>query len=149
MDDREAKCLHQGYWDELIQDCLEIKILATEDPRFPNPTTIMKSELQSLREFFETTDLQNVDPLNWWRDYSKFSHLGPFVRMFLEVPASSTPSERAFSDAGLVYNTRNPQLELDKVEKIVFIRENMKHLPKDPEEIMKLVLSCRQLPNEE
>jgi len=47
------------------------------------------------------------------------------VKRRLCVPATSVPSERVFSKAGMVLNNKRTRLTTDKVEKIIFIQSNM------------------------
>ena len=43
------------------------------------------------------------DPFAWWRgNASRFPHLAIVVCRYLAIPATSTPSERVFSVAGIV-----------------------------------------------
>ena len=44
-------------------------------------------------------------PLQWWKmNSSRYNLLVPLVERYLSVPATSTPSERIFSRAGLIAN---------------------------------------------
>lgn len=66
------------------------------------------------------------DPLKWWSDRKKiYPRLYEMVLRRLCVPATSVPSERVFSKAGLVLNTRRTRLTTDKIEKILFIQSNI------------------------
>jgi len=40
-------------------------------------------------------------------------------------PATSVPSERLFSGAGLIYSDRLSRLAAEKAEKLLFLRTNM------------------------
>ena len=66
------------------------------------------------------------DPLKWWSDRQKlYPRLYEMVLRRLCVPATSVPSERVFSKAGLVLNAKRTRLTTDKVETILFIQSNL------------------------
>jgi len=66
------------------------------------------------------------DPLKWWSDRKLlYPRLYEMVKRRLCVPATSVPSERVFSKAGMVLNNKRTRLTTDKVEKIIFIQSNM------------------------
>jgi len=66
------------------------------------------------------------DLLKWWSDRQKlYPRLYEMVLRRICVPATSVPSERVFSKAGLVLNAKRPRLTTDKVEKILFIQSNI------------------------
>ena len=53
----------------------------------------------------EKTVKRNSNPLSWWRENDKrFPQLSKVARCLLNIPATSTPSERVFSVAGLTVN---------------------------------------------
>ena len=62
------------------------------------------------------------DPLAWWKMHE---HTLPFLaklaRKTLNVPASSAPSERVFSSAGIYVSKRRARLRSDIVEATVFL----------------------------
>ena len=59
--------------------------------------------------------------------------------MYLSRPATSCSSERAFKSAGIIYNEERASLNTETVERIVFIKENIHLLPKENEELTKLI----------
>ena len=53
----------------------------------------------------EKTVKRKSNPLHWWRENDKrFPQLSKVARCLLNIPATSTPSERVFSVAGLTVN---------------------------------------------
>lgn len=67
------------------------------------------------------------DPLQWWKQKSsKYPTLVQLARQYLAVPATSVPSERAFSAAGHIANERRSSCLLpDSVTMLVFLAENL------------------------
>ncbi|XP_016661483.1 zinc finger BED domain-containing protein 1-like [Acyrthosiphon pisum] len=66
------------------------------------------------------------DPLKWWSERKLlYPRLYEMVKRRLGVPATSVPSERVFSKAGMVLNSKRTRLTTEKVEKIIFIQSNM------------------------
>jgi len=62
------------------------------------------------------------DPLCWWKmNGSHFSHLELLARMYLTIPATSTPSERVFSVAGIVVDKRRSALTPEMIDALVFL----------------------------
>jgi hypothetical protein len=65
------------------------------------------------------------DPLAWWkRKEALFPRLARLARKYLALPASSAPSERIFSKMNAVVDKRRASLDSDRVERLVFIKEN-------------------------
>jgi len=68
---------------------------------------------------------EELDPLKWWRDKK---HLYPNVakcaRLWLSVPATSTPSERVFSICSVVDTAKRNRLKGKSIENQVFIHNN-------------------------
>ena len=51
--------------------------------------------------------------------------------MYLNRPATSCSSERAFKSTGFIFNEERSRLHTNNVERLVFIRENMHILPSE------------------
>jgi len=63
--------------------------------------------------------------LNWWKqNYSRYPFLVTLVHKYLSVPATSVPSERAFSRAGHIINDQWACLLPQNVNMLVFLAEN-------------------------
>ena len=66
------------------------------------------------------------DPLHWWKNNSfKYTYLSRVAKRLLCVPASSVPSERIFSLAGIVLAKQRANLAPENVDKILFLNKNM------------------------
>ncbi len=64
-------------------------------------------------------------PLLWWKtNQTRFPILSKLARMYLAIPATSTPSERLFSEAGNVMTIKRTQLAPNTLENLVFCKKN-------------------------
>ena len=60
---------------------------------------------------------RQLDPLKWWSERMLlYPRLFEMVKRRLCVPATSVPSERVFSKAG-IFNSKRTRLTTEKVEK--------------------------------
>ncbi|KAL3048788.1 hypothetical protein OYC64_008294 [Pagothenia borchgrevinki] len=67
----------------------------------------------------------HLDPLDWWRvNETKYERLAQLARSYLCVPATSVPSERVFSAAGLILNRLRSCLHPDHVDQLIFLNNN-------------------------
>ena len=74
----------------------------------------------------DMNDLKASDPLEWWREHAiDFPNVWKQAEKHLAVPATSAPSERAFSTAGNLITMRRCRLKPDLVEDCVLVNENM------------------------
>ena len=72
------------------------------------------------------------NPLDWWKDHkSKFPFLINTVKTIFCIPATSVPSERAFSTAGNIVTKKRNRLVPQKVEMFSFFKQNFKYIPKN------------------
>ena len=124
--------------DKNVKDAAWAGIIADNRPvlkeksLYPQDLDFYEQEVLKLKKFFENADLtqisKQVDCLNWWKNYKSSTILPSIARRYLCIPATSTSSERAFSDAGFIYNKRRAALDEDTVEMLVFIRENWEYV---------------------
>ena len=64
-------------------------------------------------------------PLLWWKtNKTRFPVLSKLARKYLAIPATSTPSERLFSEAGNVMTIKRTQLAPNTLENLVFCKKN-------------------------
>lgn len=92
----------------------------------PKPTLqLVKEEVTS----YIAVDGISLDsnPLPWWRkNESTYPHVAMLAKLYLAAPATSVPSERVFSTAGDIVNASRSALSTDNVDKLIFLKKNMK-----------------------
>ena len=65
------------------------------------------------------------NPLLWWKgNNDRFPRLAILARRYLCIPATSVPSERVFSEAGLVVNRLRTRLTPEHVDMLIFMNKN-------------------------
>ena len=75
----------------------------------------------------------DANPLIWWKEHAiDYKYLAPFARAILAIPASSAPSERVFSIAGLTLTSNRGRLDSGVVEDIVFLKGCYKFMDSNP-----------------
>lgn len=90
-----------------------------------NVTSSTDRELQQYRCISTASD----DLLQWWkRQADTFPKLSLLAQGILAVPATSAPSERVFSTAGLVLQAKRSSLAPENVNKIIFVHDNAHYL---------------------
>ena len=73
----------------------------------------------------EWKELKNHDPLKWWKiNHHKFPHLWELAEEYLAIPATSAPSERAFSSSGNILTQKRCRLGARLVDDGVILKEN-------------------------
>ena len=67
----------------------------------------------------------NQCPFNWWLNKKdKYPILAKLARIHLAIPATSTPSERLFSDAGNLLSTKRTRINSELFKSIMFLKRN-------------------------
>lgn len=65
------------------------------------------------------------DPLEWWKNHeSQFPILASLARLYLAIQATSAPSERQFSVASRVINTKRSSLDPHTAGMQMFVSQN-------------------------
>ncbi|XP_073962367.1 zinc finger BED domain-containing protein 4-like [Choristoneura fumiferana] len=69
---------------------------------------------------------RNDDPFQWWRcNNSRYPEMSRIAKVYLCCPASSVYSERLFSEAGNIYETKRNRLLPERAEALVFLHHNL------------------------
>ena len=69
---------------------------------------------------------RNDDPFQWWsRNSSRYPEMSRMAKVYLCFPASSVYSERLFSEAGSIYETKRNRLLPERAEALVFLHHNL------------------------
>lgn len=69
------------------------------------------------------------NPLVWWsKNAGVYPKLSKLARKYLSPPPSSIPSERMFSEAGIIYEERRNKLLPRNAEKLLFLHYNLQLL---------------------
>ena len=78
------------------------------------------------RYFTEPTLPRKESPLTWWKNNAtRFPCLSQVAHSLLNIPATSTPSERGFSAAGLIVSPLRACLKPKNVDALVFLNKNL------------------------
>ncbi|KAK0141639.1 Zinc finger BED domain-containing protein 1 [Merluccius polli] len=68
----------------------------------------------------------DTDPLEWWKkNEGHFPHVAKLARKYLCIPATSSPSERAFSASGNIVSCQRSALKPARVDQLVFLALNL------------------------
>ncbi|CAK1547961.1 unnamed protein product [Leptosia nina] len=81
------------------------------------------SAAMMVKQYIELPYLdRKCDPLQFWNDKKYlFPQLSEIAQKYLCIPASSVPSERLFSKAGILCNDRRNRLAPKKIDQILFL----------------------------
>jgi hypothetical protein len=67
----------------------------------------------------------NQNPFEWWAGKkNKYPVLSKMARIYLAAPATSTPSERLFSDAGNLLSAKRTRMSPELFKRIMFLKRN-------------------------
>ena len=73
------------------------------------------------------TITRDKNPLDWWKTREHImSNLSKCAKKYLGIVATSVPSERLFSQAGLVVSDRRSCLKPENVEMMLFLNSYLK-----------------------
>ena len=65
---------------------------------------------------------RQADPLKYWEAMKhSFPNIYSVARKYLSVPATSVPSERLFSKAGIIDSDKRSRLDPERLNKLVFL----------------------------
>lgn len=88
------------------------------------------SAREEVEQYFSERPISRRDhPLTWWKaNEQRFHRLAKVAQEILAIPATSTPSERIFSVAGLTVTKLRSCLKPSNVDALVFLNKNLKLL---------------------
>ena len=71
-------------------------------------------------------DEEIANPLQWWRlNQTRFPRLAWLAEKYLAIQATSAPSERLFSAAGLTIAKKRASLLPDNAAMLIFLHDNL------------------------
>ncbi|GAB0089483.1 zinc finger BED domain-containing protein 1-like [Sergentomyia squamirostris] len=74
---------------------------------------------------FEVPQHANLDLISWWNDHQNFfPKLHSIAMRIHAIPATSTPSERLFSQAGNLITDKRSRIDPEKVDDILVLKSN-------------------------
>jgi hypothetical protein len=105
---------HTSAWDILLGEKDEVPQTSDED---------VENEFK--KYWSEKLAGRESDPLVWWSTHaSTYPTVSVIAKKFLTSPATSAPSERAFSNAGLTVTCLRNLLSPETVDSLVFLSKN-------------------------
>ncbi|XP_036345286.1 zinc finger BED domain-containing protein 1-like [Rhagoletis pomonella] len=110
--------------NDLLWNYLDKKVQQQSNMATPTSSAIVK-----VKQYVQLPYLQrNMDPCEFWESRKIISKgLYKMSQKYLCIPATSVPSERVFSTAGLLCNNRRNRLEPKKVDQILFLNSHRKN----------------------
>jgi len=88
------------------------------------------STTEELNQYMADKPLQrDMMPLDWWKsNVHRYPRLASLSQKILTIPATSTPSERIFSTAGLTVTKLRSCIKPKNVDALIFLNHNLKSL---------------------
>lgn len=138
-DENEAEEILRKKYEEYSANYLPTPIESRSSSPTPIESTIYQPKLfaifeqnQLRRASDEVTEYLredkitfNQNPFEWWASKKgKYPILAKIARTYLAAPATSTPSERLFSDAGNVLSEKRTRMDSELFKRIIFLKRN-------------------------
>src|SRR5687768_14714511 len=137
-DEEQDEEILQKKYEEYKEDYLPTPIESRSSSPIPSETTIYQPKLFAIfeqnlpRATNEVTEYLredkitiNQNPFEWWASKkSKYPILARMARVYLAAPATSTPSERLFSDAGNLLSAKRTRMGPELFKHIMFLKRN-------------------------
>ena len=105
------------------------KALLSKKRKESKKKNVVKSKIDiEIKEYFDLEPIdQDKDPFDWWIDegQQKFPNLFETAMKFLIITATSVPSERIFSTAGLVYVAKRSKLDPKTADMCITLHKNL------------------------
>src|SRR5438270_10974771 len=82
--------------------------------------------IDEIVEYYQLPEIPlSLDPLAWWNEKrDRFPILSHLAQKYLAVSATSTASERLFSDAGNLLTNKRTRMKPKLFKKIMFLKRN-------------------------
>ena len=88
-------------------------------------SAVQAQQICAKRQQFRCLSIALEDILTWWKSATEtYPKQAKLARIVLAIPATSAPSDRVFSIAGLTINAKRSSLAPSSVDKVVFVHEN-------------------------
>ncbi|CAB4036879.1 zinc finger BED domain-containing 1-like [Paramuricea clavata] len=112
------------------QSAHESDLWGSFDKKVAEASTHRSSSVESTVEIRRYVQEKNIprqeDPLAWWKKHaSAYPHLAELFKKYLCIPATSVPSERAFSKAGELVSKKRSNLKPSNIHMLLFLNNNM------------------------
>ena len=139
----EKEVFYDRIFDEVVNLTTPVQTASTSDEQAPQPKKFRlmdllddvfqqddtasdpKTSVRQELDRFNSEEPITEDPLEWWKNNkSRFPGLALLAQKYFAVPATSVPSERAFSLCGHIVNHRSCLLP-ENVRMLAFLAENL------------------------
>lgn len=110
--------------ESLVDDWFADVVYVRKEPGTKTNEEIVNDEIERyMRE--DSRPNSTESSLHWWKTHEiVFPNLSKVAKKFMSIPATSVPSERVFSLAGLIVNKQRSTLNPNNVDKLVFLNKN-------------------------
>ena len=141
---RDAETSSDGDW---ISSMFDSPPKATNDDgnvRLIDAYAVRLKVEREIEAYLSTSNFvsSSCNPLEWWKqNMHRYPAVSRIARKWLCVPATSTPSERVFSDCGLAGAAKRSNLNAEALQNQVIIRRNVDALGLKVEDVIKIINS--------
>ncbi|XP_028168248.1 zinc finger BED domain-containing protein 4-like [Ostrinia furnacalis] len=110
--------VHRNFWG-VYQEMVTRKVHNIDDEK--------SSSAHELHSYCALPVMKrNEDPFTWWhQNSSRYPEMSRIAKIYLCCPASTVYSERLFSEAGNIYETKRNRLLPDRAETLTFLHHNL------------------------
>ena len=106
----------------LLEDLMDLSSVTSDVPQ-----EAAKKEVHQYLSLDASASNNPVDPMKWWKTYCvQLPFLSLLARKYLCIPATSVPSERAFSVSGNIITSKRSCLHPENAEMLSFLAHNLK-----------------------
>jgi hypothetical protein len=124
---KELRSIYKNYIDQKDYDYNN-----KDNDQIYDNSLLTSMFMQNTKESDEVADYLAIPqirfndcPLEWWKmNEKRFPILSILAKVYLCIPATSTPSERLFSNAGNLMTVKRTQLSNSTFEHLLFLKKN-------------------------